>query len=138
MTNGRARSYIRRDILIDRVIKDDGTAGDEVEAILDFKRLGFANCDITCRLTQAATHATTVGVAVSGVWGSVDEEGEQVFDSSSTPENFGTIEMETNQSEPSTGTLMIRPDISKGRLLKLIFSNTDVTNDGVLDVWATN
>lgn len=132
--NSRSRTYVHRDILIDEAIAQSGT----VVAIIDFKALKMSDVNVTARITQAATHATTTGVAVTGVWGSHDEAGEQVFDTSTTPEAFGTAALPTNQTEEQVGVLQFTPDLAKGSLLKLTFTNTDVTNPGALDAWLTS
>lgn len=124
------RTYMIRSICKDTPIgvAEAGT----LEKEIDLKETPIS--DLMARVTYAAT-ASTSGLSISGVYGMYNTEGEKVYDTSTTPTDFGDVVVEEEQSEETLGTLRFAIPTTAPQLLKLSIVNNDDTNSCLFDLF---
>lgn len=101
---------------------------------IDLRATAFLN--VMVRATYQNTHASTSGVEVTGVYGMIGPDGTVVWDTSSTPIDFGDVNVTLNQSDETVGTLQFKVPVNDVPThLQLSCDNKDATNPCVIDIF---
>lgn len=125
-----ARTYSKRNY----VSSKDLPASGELEVPINLQSDTCLN--VMVKAKYQATHGTTSGLQIEGKYGVEDMDGNIIWDTTSSPVDFGDVNVELGASGETLGTVQFAVPINDApQHLLLKITNKDASNASVIDVF---